>query len=77
MFHDNDSKIVVNLGYQLGEKEIRLMINKTLFIRCYTIKCHLSLDSVENNIVHYIIVLTNNSLSKATLNLQLNIIAHI
>ena len=32
MFHDNDSKLVVNIGYQLGEKELVFMKNKTLFI---------------------------------------------
>ena len=45
MFHDNDSKIVVNLGYQLGEKELVFMINKTLYILCYSIKSDHSLDS--------------------------------
>ena len=77
MFHDNDSKLVVNLGYLLGKKKFVFMINKTLFIRCYSIKCDLSLDSVDYYIMHYIIALTNNSLSKETLNEQINIIAHI
>ena len=77
MFHDNDSKIVVNLGYRLGEKELVFMINKTLFIRCYSIKCDLILDSLQQNIMHYIKFRTNNSLSKGTLNKQINSIAHI
>ena len=51
MFHNNDSKLVVNLDFQLGEKELAFMINKTLFIRCKSIKCDLSLDSVQNNII--------------------------
>ena len=40
------------------------------------IKYDLSLDSVQDNIMHFIIVLTNNSLSKETLNEQTNIIVH-
>ena len=76
MFHDNDRKIAVNLVYQLGEKKLVLIINKTLFIRCYSIKGDLSLDSVQHNILHDIIILTNNSLSKETLNDQTNIIAN-
>ena len=76
MFHDNDRKIAVNLVYQLGEKKLVLIINKTLFIRCYSIKCDLSLDSVQHNILHDIIILTNNSLSKETLNEQTNIKAN-
>ena len=74
MFHDNDSQLGVNLGYQLGEKELVFMISKTLFIRCYSIKCDLSLDNLQHNIMHCIIALTNNSLSKETLNEQTNII---
>ena len=35
------------------------------------------MDSVQYNIMHYIIALTNNSLSKETLNEQINIIANI
>ena len=77
MFHDNDSKFIVILGYQLSEKELGFMINKTLFIRCYSIKCDLSLDSVDYYIMHYIIFWTNNSLSKGHLNKKINIIAHI
>ena len=76
MFHDNDRIIAVNLVYQLGEKKLVLIINKTLLIRCYSIKCDLSLDSVQHNILHDIIILTNNSLSKETLNDQTNIMAN-
>ena len=76
MFHDNDIKLVVNLGYLLGEKKFVFMINKTLFIRCYSFKCDLSLDSLQHNIMHFIIALTNNSLSKETLNEQTNIMEH-
>ena len=43
MFHDYDSKFVVHLDYKLDKKELALMITKTLIIRCYTIKCDLSL----------------------------------
>ena len=75
MFHDNDSKLVVNIGYQLGEKELVFMKNKTLlFIHCNSIKCDLWLDSVQHYIMHYIIFWTNNSLSKETLNEKTNII---
>ena len=63
MLHDNDSQLVVTLDYQLDKKEVALMITKTLFIRCYTIKCDLSLDSLQYNIMHYIITLTNHSMS--------------
>ena len=77
MFLDNDRKFVVNFVYKLGEKVLVFMINKTLFIRCYSIKCDLSLDSVDYSIMHYIIYWTNNSLSKGPLNKQIKIIAHI
>ena len=76
MFHDNDRIIAVNLVYQVGEKKLVLIINKTLLIRCYSIKCDLSLDSVQHNILHDIIILTNKSLSKETLNDQTNIMAN-
>ena len=76
MFLNNDSKLVVNLGYQLVKNELTFMITKTLFIRCYSIKCDLSLDSVQHNIMHYIIALTKNSLSKETLKEQTKIIMH-
>ena len=67
MFHDNDSQLVVNLDYQLTKKELAFMITKTFFIRCYTIKCDLSLDTLQHNIMHYIIALTHNSLSKSNI----------
>ena len=73
MFHDNDSQHVVNLDYQLVKKQLAFMITKTFFIPCYSIKCDLSLDNLKLNIMHYIIVLTNNSLSKVTLNEQTNL----
>ena len=75
MFHDNDSQLVVNLGYQLTKK-IAFTITKTLFIRWYSIKCDLSLCSLQHNIMHYITALTNNSFSKVTLNEQTYIIVH-
>ena len=65
MFQDNESQLVVNLDYQLVKKEIAFMITKTLLIRCYSIKCDLSLDSLQHNIIHYNIALTNNSPSQS------------
>ena len=65
MFHDYDSQLVVNLDYQLVKKELASIITKTLFIRCYTIKCDLSLYTLQHNIMHYIIALTHNSLSQS------------
>ena len=65
MFHDNDSKLVVNLNYQLVKKELAFMITKTLFMSCYYSICDLSLFDVQHNIMHYIIALTNNSLSQS------------
>ena len=65
MFHDNDSQLVVNLNYQLVKKEVAFIITKTLFMTCYSIKFDISLDSVQHNIMHYIIALTNNSLSQS------------
>ena len=65
MFHKNDKKLVVNLDYQLDKKELSFMITKILLIQCYTIKCDLSLDSLQHNIMHYIIALTHNSLSQS------------
>ena len=67
MFYDNDSQLVVNLNYQLVKKELAFMITKTLFMSCYSIKCDLSLDSVQHNIMHYIIVSTINFLSQSKL----------
>ena len=46
MFHDYDSKFVVNLDYKLDKKELALMKTKALFIRCYTINCDLNLDTL-------------------------------
>ena len=66
MFDDNDNQVVVHYDYQLVKKELAFMITKTLFIRCYSIKCDLSLDSVQQNILHYIISVTNNSLYQST-----------
>ena len=76
MFHDNDSQIVVNVDYLFVKKDLAFMITNTMFILCYTIKSDISLDSLQHNIMHSIIVLTNNSLSKETWNEQNNIIAH-
>ena len=76
MFHDNESQLVVNIDYQLTKKELAFMITKTWNIRCYTIKCDLSLCSLQDNIMHYIIALTNNSLSQSKFKRQTNIIVH-
>ena len=65
MFHDNDSQLVVKFDYKLVNKELAFMITKTLFIRCYSVKCNQSLDSLQHNIMHYIIALTNHSLSQS------------
>ena len=62
MFHDNDSQLVVNIDYQLDKKELAFMITKTLFIRCNTIKCDISLDTLQHNIMHFIIAVTNHSI---------------
>ena len=64
MFHDNDSQLVVKLDYLLDRKKLVFMITKTLSIRCYTIKCDLSLDNLQDNIMNYMIALTNHSLSQ-------------
>ena len=64
MFHDNESQLVVNLDCQLDKKELAFMITKTLFIKCYTTKCDLSLDSFQHNIMRNIIALRNLSLSQ-------------
>ena len=76
MFHENDRKLVVKLNYLFFKKELAFMIAKTLFIPCYSIKCDLSLHSLQHNIMHYIIIFTNNALSKETLTEQTNIIVH-
>ena len=65
MFHDNDSQLVVNLDYQLVKKELAFMITKTLFMCCYFLKCDQSFDSLQQNIMHYIIALTNHSFSQS------------
>ena len=67
MFHDNDSKLLVNLDYELDKKELAFMITKTLIIRCYTIKCDLSLDRLQHNIMQYMIALTNDSISQSNI----------
>ena len=73
MFHDNDSQLVVNLDYQLDKKELAFMITKTQFIQWYSIKCDLSLCSLQHNIMHYIIALTHNSLSQSNFKRTTNI----
>ena len=60
MFHDKDSQLIVKLYYQFVMKDLALMITKTLFIRCYSIKYGLSWDSLQHNIMLYIIALTIN-----------------
>ena len=67
MFHENDKQPVVNLVYQLDTTELAFMITKTLFIRCYTIKCDLSLGRLQHKIMHYIIALTHNALSQSNI----------
>ena len=57
------ANLFFNVDYQLSKKELAFMITKTLFIRCYTIKCDISLDTLQNNIMHYIMALTHYSLS--------------
>ena len=74
MFYHNDSQLVVNLDYQLTKKELAFMITKTLIKRCHTIKCDLSLCSLQHNIMHYIIALTHNSLSQSNFKRTTNII---
>ena len=65
MLHDNDSKHVVQFDYQLVKKELAFMITKTLFISYHSIKCDLKLVSLQHNIMHYIVSVTNNSLSQS------------
>ena len=62
MFHDNDSQLVGILECQLDKKDLAFMITKSLFIRCYTIECDISLDTLQHNIMHYITALTNHSI---------------
>ena len=65
MFHDNDKTLVVNLDYQLVEKESAFIIPKALFIRCYSNKYDQIWDNLQHNIMHYITALTNHSLSQS------------
>ena len=65
MFYDKDSKLVVNLDYQLEKKNLALMIIKTLFKRFYSMNSELRLDCLQRHVMHYIIDLTINSLSKS------------
>ena len=76
MFHVNDRQLVVNLDYEFSQERTSFMITKTLFIRCYTIKCDLSLNSVQHNIMHYIIAWQTIYFPKVALNEQTNIILH-
>ena len=57
--------LLLNYTISSGQERTCFMITKTLFIRCYTIKCDVSLDSVQHNIMHHIIALTNNLLSQS------------
>ena len=66
MVDDNDNQVFVHYDYQLVKKELAFMITKTLVIRCYSIKCDLCLDSVQQNIMRYTISVTNNSLYQST-----------
>ena len=74
MYHDNDSQLVVNLDYKLNKKELAFMITKTWIIRCFTIKCNLSLCILQYYIMHYIIALTHYSLSQSNFKRATNII---
>ena len=67
MFHENDNQLVVNLDYQLDKTDLAFMITKTLFIRSYTINCDLIMDSLQHNILHYIIALAHNALSQSNI----------
>ena len=73
MFYDNDSQLVVILDYQLTKKELAFMITKTLIKRCYSIKCDLSLYSLQHNIMHNIFDLTYNSHSQSNFKRATNI----
>ena len=55
MIHNKDSQLVANVDYQLLKKDLDFMITKTLFIRCYSINCGLSLDEFQHNIMHDIV----------------------
>ena len=65
MIHNKDSQLVANVDYQLLKIDLDFMITKTLFIRCYSINCGLSLDEFQHNIMHDIVALINNSLSQS------------
>ena len=65
MFHDNDSKLVVNLNYQLVKTELAFMITNSLLMSSYYSICDLRLVDVQHDIMHYIIALTNNSPSQS------------
>ena len=67
MFHDKDSQHVVHSVYQFFKKT-SLMITKTLFIPLFSSNYVLGWDSLQRNVMHYIITLTNNSLSKSIIN---------
>ena len=77
MFHDNDRQLFANLDKLFVKKELAFMITKTLFISWESNIFDIRLDSLQHNIMHYIIALTNNSLSKEILNEQTNIISHL
>ena len=77
MFHDKDSQLIVNLDYQLDKKKLAVMIIKTLFKRCYSMNSELRLDFLQRHVMHYIIDLTNNSLSKSKYKWQTKIVPHI
>ena len=62
MFYDKDRQLVVNLDYQLVKKKLAFILTKTLFICSHSSNCDLSWDSLQHNIMHNIIALTNNSL---------------
>ena len=67
MFHDKDSQHVVHSVSQFS-RDPPLMITKTLFIRLFSSNYGLSWDSFQRNVMHFIISLTNNSLSKSIVN---------
>ena len=52
MFYDKDSKLVVNLDYQLEKKNLALMIIKTLLKRCYSMNSELRFDCLQRNVMH-------------------------
>ena len=74
MIHDNNKQLVVKLDYQLVKKGIGLIISIKLHIHCYSIKCDLSLDSFQHNIMRYIITCQRIHFPKVNLKDQSNII---